>query len=91
MTGVFEDAGVYATEHAPEERVHEAECEKLPEPLVDHDTVPVGEEPATVAVQVAGEPAASGDGEQETAVEEPAAFTVRLAVPEDPESKASPE
>ena len=62
---------MYETEHAPEKRVHEGEDgEKLPVPLLDHVTVPVGvlTIPVTVAVHVVGEPTATGDGEQLTEV-----------------------
>ena len=47
--------------------MHEG-CEKLPAPAVDHATVPVGESPFTVAVQVDGIAAITVEGAQETEV-----------------------
>jgi len=47
--------GVYLTEQAPRERVHE-DMEKVPVPLVPQYTVPVGDEPVTVALQCVFEP-----------------------------------
>jgi hypothetical protein len=55
---------------------------KLPVPLEDENvTVPVGELPVTVAMHVVDEPVSTGEGEQETAVEE-MATTVITKVPE---------
>ena len=61
-------APVAVTEQLPEERLQvEDENVADPEPAVWlHVTVPVGEEPVTVAVQVLGEPTAIELGEQET-------------------------
>ena len=62
---------VIVTEHVPCERVHVAEPnETEPLPLWDQLTVPVGEYPVTVAVQVivVEEPAAADFGAQETDV-----------------------
>ncbi len=42
--------------------MHVAAGEKLATPLVVHVIVPVGESPETLAVQVAVEPAAAGEG-----------------------------
>ena len=58
---------MYETEHAPEERLQE-EGENVPFPLDNQVTVPVGEEPVTVAVHVVDEPATTENEEQLTAV-----------------------
>ena len=67
----MDDVGVYETEHAPEERLQE-EGENVPAPLLDHVTVPVGEEPVTVAMHVVDEPTITDDGEQLTEIIVPA-------------------
>jgi hypothetical protein len=59
----MEGVGVYETEHAPEERLQE-EGENVPAPLAHHVTIPVGEDPVTVAMHVVGDPTASCDEEQ---------------------------
>jgi len=62
--GVAEE-DVYEIEHAPEERAHMAEMgESVPAPVLDHMTLPVGEAPNTVAVQVVGEPTGTEGEEQ---------------------------
>jgi len=61
------DVGVYDTEHAPEERLQE-EGKNVPAPLVHHVTIPVGEGPVTVAMQVVDDPTTMCDEEQVTAV-----------------------
>ena len=70
VTGEVGDDGVYETEQEPDERLHvvELNCVVLPTE-VENPTVPVGLSPETVAVQLVGEPAVTGDGEQETEVD----------------------
>jgi len=59
--------GVNVTEQAPPESVQVVE-EKAPAPEDDQVTVPVGEEPVTVAVHVDAVPIATEAGRQDTAV-----------------------
>jgi hypothetical protein len=68
VTGESEEDGVYFTEHDPDEREHVVE-ENSPCPDVDQDTVPVGDVPVTVAVQVVALPESTGEGAQTTEVE----------------------
>jgi len=75
----------------PSERVQSLE-EKSPVPELNQLTVPVGELPVTVAVQVLGAPTATGEGAQLTAVlvaERP--VTVRESSPVLPRLFESPE
>jgi len=66
--GVAEE-GVYVTEHAPDERVHMEEMgENVPAPVLDQLTLPVGEEPDTVATHVVVELTATEGEEQATEV-----------------------
>src|SRR5208337_346291 len=55
VTGELAEAEVYVTEQVPLERLHETP-ENFPEPLLDSVTLPVGEEPVTVALHLTGEP-----------------------------------
>jgi hypothetical protein len=83
--------GVYVTAHAPSERLQSLE-EKSPVPELNQVTVPVGELPVTVAVQVLGAPTATGEGAQLTVVvvaERP--VTVRESSPVLPRLLESPE
>jgi len=68
---VPEETPVAVTKQLPEERAHVDEEKVTEPPLVLvwlHVIVPVGEAPATVAVQVEGDPTATEDGEQTTVV-----------------------
>ena len=90
ITGAPEVASWYVTPQLPPARVQEP-AEKTPVPLeLDHVTVPEGEEPVTVAVQVLVAPAVTDVGEQDTEVEEECGVTVRLPPPELPRLLASP-
>jgi hypothetical protein len=62
--------------------VHVEAGEKFATPLLAHVTVPVGLNPATIAVQVVGEPTETGEGEQLTEVLVDALVTEREMVPE---------
>lgn len=56
------------TAHEPAERVQVVEGEKLATPLLAHVTVPVGDAPETLALQVVGMPVVTGEGEHATVV-----------------------
>lgn len=81
VTGELPDVGLYFTEQEPLESLHDRR-ENFPEPLLDHVTLPFGEEPATVALHLTGEPTTTGDGEHDTVVEVVGAVEV-VAVPEE--------
>jgi hypothetical protein len=67
--GVPVRGSVYVTEQEPAERVHALE-EKYPDELLElKETVPDGEVPLTVALQVVGEPPFTEPGVHETEVE----------------------
>lgn len=68
FTDELAEAGVYLTEHEPLESVQEA-LKSLPTPLLDHVTVPVGEDPMTAALQLVDEPTTTEEGLQLTATE----------------------
>jgi|SRR5208337_1266063 len=81
VTGEPPDVGSYFTEQEPSESLHDRR-ENFPEPLLDHVTLPLGEEPATVALHLTGEPTTTGDGGHDTVVEVVGAVEV-VAVPEE--------
>jgi len=74
--------GVNLTEHDSFERVHGA-AEKSPAPPLDHETIPVGEDPPTVAVHDVGyRPTGIDDGWHVTEMVVAAALVAKEALPE---------
>ena len=68
---------VIVTAQLPEVRLQEdGEKETPPEPVAEKLTVPVGEEPVTIVVQVLDCDTATEGGEHETEVPEEGGFTV---------------
>jgi hypothetical protein len=61
VTGELAVVGVYLTEQTPLESRQEA-LEKTPGPLLDHEMVPDGARPLTVALQVVAEPTVTETG-----------------------------
>jgi len=81
--GGLADVGVYFTEQEPLESLH-ASAENFPEPLADHMTSPVGENPVTATVSLTAEPTTTDCTELdkvtgETEVEVEAAVTDEVA------------
>jgi hypothetical protein len=69
VTGELDEVGMYLTLHAPLMSLQVSSL-NLPEPLVDHVTLPVGaEEPMTTALHVVGFPTTTGIGVQVTVTE----------------------
>ena len=60
IVGTVADVGVYFTAHAPWESL-QVNLESFPAPLVDQVTVPVGDDPLTVALQVVDDPTAGDE------------------------------
>jgi hypothetical protein len=58
--GPIADAGVYVTEQLPLSRVQDVR-ENLPGLSLDHVTLPLGEFPGTVTLQLEGEPTVTDD------------------------------
>ena len=76
-------APVNVREHEPDARVHLAGLGiTLPIPDCESVTVPVGDNPITVAVHVVDEPAGTEDGEQLTKVDEAILSDITETVPE---------
>ena len=70
ITGDPDEVSLYETEQLPEDMVQDADGENDPEGLLlDHETVPVGEEPVTLAMHVTEVPGVTVAGEQVTATE----------------------
>jgi hypothetical protein len=86
FTSLIPDFGVYFTEHASFESLH-VRAENFPEPLLDHVTLPVGEEPITVAVHFVDVPTTEDELTQVTSVTE---LTVRAKLPLLPRLLESP-
>ena len=81
VTAESEGDDAYVTGQEPEpESVQVGGEGRVPAPLADHDTVPVGLYPETVAMHVELDPTNTGEGEQLTAVVGVALVTVTDAL-----------